>query len=223
MKVRLNRYQRKTERDTFEYIRSLDLKNTTVLDIGANKGIYSLFFAQQMLHTGAIWAFEPQPELKDHLHRISQVFSLSSLRIFDYGLSNQHTTAWLYRKATGHGGASLEVTNQPEKVKVRLKRLDDVVKDHPPKHPVSLIKCDIENHELQCLKGATSTLKRYHPTLIIECHDQLARSGELFEFLKSQGYQGTFFHRGTRLPLSHWAQYPYRKADTHRNYIFEYH
>lgn len=220
MQVRLRRYRRDTERDTFRYLKTLSLSDTTVLDIGANKGIYSLYFSKIMLKSGEIWAFEPQPELKKQLTKLQRLTG-PSLKVFSFGLSNSAHSEMLYRKKPGHGGASLEVNNQPEQVSIEVKPLDKVIESHPPIKPISLIKCDVENHELAVLQGAEATLRKYHPKLIVECHDEIARSGALFNFLESLDYTGFFFHEGIKHALNEWSSFPYRKSDNHRNYFFE--
>jgi hypothetical protein len=51
-------------------------------------------------------------------------------------------------------------------------------------HPV--IKIDVEGHELEVLKGAENTIKKYMPTLLIEIFN--FDTNEVPKYLKSLGY-----------------------------------
>ena len=74
-------------------------------------------------------------------------------------------------------------------VTVQRCTLDSVVYD-----PVSLIKIDVEGHELDVLKGATTVLEKDRPGLLVECEERHRPGGttEMFRFLESRGYIGFF-------------------------------
>ena len=57
------RYRLRAERDELAFVLSRDLRGATVLDIGANRGIYSYWMHRVVGATGQVIAFEPQPEL----------------------------------------------------------------------------------------------------------------------------------------------------------------
>ncbi|MHB8624631.1 MAG: FkbM family methyltransferase [Aggregatilineales bacterium] len=52
---------------------------------------------------------------------------------------------------------------------------------------VHFIKMDMEGAESKAIRGMTELLKRFHPTLLIETHGEVAREG--LKFLCSVGYQ----------------------------------
>ena len=52
---------------------------------------------------------------------------------------------------------------------------------------ISLIQLDVEGHEIIALKGAMQTIKRYHPTLIVEGWPE--KMGEIDSFMMSIGYE----------------------------------
>jgi FkbM family methyltransferase len=59
-------------------------------------------------------------------------------------------------------------------------------------HPVTVIKLDVEGHEVQALKGAADTLEATRPTLFVEVNSRSGgdRTDEVVGFLSSFGYRG---------------------------------
>ena len=78
MILRCWRYRYKSEVASINYVRSYLKKNTTMLDIGANKGIFSIYMSRSAGKKGKVIAFEAQPELKEYLLRIKKYFSLKN-------------------------------------------------------------------------------------------------------------------------------------------------
>jgi len=62
--------------------------------------------------------------------------------------------------------------------KLKLKRVD-------------LIKMDIEGEEYNALKGATKTIRRFKPKIIVEIHSKELRK-KILNFLKKYGYDLIF-------------------------------
>jgi FkbM family methyltransferase len=69
----------------------------------------------------------------------------------------------------------------------------------------NFIKIDVEGHELAVLEGGRQTLAAYRPSLLIECEARHRADGDVrpvFDFLKSLGYEGSFFVGRERRPLA---------------------
>jgi len=73
--------------------------------------------------------------------------------------------------------------------------------DHPP---VDLVKCDVEGHELEVLRGGERTLRRGRPALVLEIEERHRPDGgvaEVFDYLRSIGYEGRAARHDGLVPL----------------------
>ena len=203
------------------YLLSIDLKGKTVLDVGANIGIFSYWMSRTVGNTGHVYAFEAQPELETWLLDLKRTFKLTNLNIVNKALSDKAGKQTLYRSFVGAGGATFHYINNNElEIQVEKITLDDYIKLNGITD-VAFIKCDVEGHELSVFEGARATLEKFLPYLLFECHDECARSGELFSFLKTIGFDGFFIIDDKLVHYSLYDKYPYSKPTRHhRNYVF---
>jgi FkbM family methyltransferase len=164
----------------------------TVLDIGAHIGYYSLLCAKGVGPTGAVYAFEPRPstfaqlrrnvELNPGLNVYPQAMAVSE-RAERLGLSETNSSNTGTSYITGKGSADSGVA---------ATTLDEFVCEHGLTR-VDFIKADVEGHEVKVLSGATQTLDRFRPRVMIELSpDALQRFGDtsesVIESLRSRGY-----------------------------------
>jgi len=178
------------------------LKNDSVfIDIGTNKGIY-LYQAEKVIKTGKIIGFEPNPQMwkfAKHLFPKAQLINLAA--------SSQSGSTTLYIPKTDKGlqdtRASLEdLGENVEKVEIKAITLDLwTEKAGVPK--IDLIKIDVEGHEFDSIKGCENILKTIKPIFIIEIELRHAKYPihEIFDFIKSFGYEVFYFDRQLLKPL----------------------
>lgn len=159
---------------------------TDIIDIGANIGYNTLMFSDY----GTVHSFEPvYYQIVDM--NIKNNNLKNNVFIYNCALSNVECETSMYVPATGcqsatninYGGASLYEHEKlgDYKIDVSCKRLDDVYKGIP-----SIIKIDVEGHELQVLEGALNTIKTHMPMILIEIHDY--ETSEIPKFLEALGY-----------------------------------
>ncbi len=225
----------KSEVACIQYVRNADLAGSTVLDIGANKGVYSIYMSRAAGRQGRLIAFEAQPELGPHLENVRESFSLDNMTLVNQGLSREPGVLTMRRDKAGSGMASFH--NEPgagvDEIDIPVIRLDDYLDEHDV-GAIRFIKCDVEGHELPVFEGGKRMLERDHPTLLFECHDGEADRGVLFAFLTDLGYDGYFFHitpedhaslfhkgRSKLIEYSRFADFEHVKPGIHhRNYVF---
>jgi FkbM family methyltransferase len=156
-------------------------KNDVVFDVGACFGSFALPAAA----AGAeVWAFEPYPELWPLLQsNIDANPHLKSLiaRV-EYGLHKKQMTLTSDMWAKG-----------AEKIEVRS--LDEVFPEMGLTH-LDWLKIDVEGHEAAVLEGGEETIRKYKPTLLIECHTfHGVVTDKIEEQVRALGYAGEIVQR----------------------------
>ena len=225
----------KSERPSIRFVRERGLDGQCVIDIGANKGVYSYYLSRAVGSGGQVFAFEAQPELGVHLNAVREAFALSNLTIVNQGLSSEPGVLTMTRDVVGSGGATFGQMpgSGNERIEIPVTTLDNYFAT-VAHQPITFIKCDVEGHELNVFKGGKEILAEYQPALLFECHDDEAKRGDIFGFLDQLGYDGFFYHvspedhasllrsgRGRYVHYSEFEGYPYARPNVvHRNYLF---
>ena len=153
---------------------TLDLSNKTVLDIGANVGNHSVFFAT--VCGAKVLAIEPNIDNYLVLQKNSEGKSIIPVRILignggEY--SNIQTTA-------RNMGAIKFILKDDGNLGDLAYRLDGFGFQN-----VALIKIDVEGMELDVLEGARKLIDLCHPAIMIEVSDH---TKEIYDILKGYGY-----------------------------------
>ena len=157
---------------------------TDILDVGGNIGWNALMFSEYApVHT-----FEPlyHPVISKN---IAQNTTLHPITLHPMGLSERKQVLPIFLpkrdgSVCNYGGSSLApptaTSHEKVGVDVELDTLDAVYTGTP-----SLIKLDVELHELEVLKGAEHTIRKHLPSMYVEIHDM---SGPVPKFLAELGY-----------------------------------
>ena len=136
-------------------LRQLIQPGMTVVDVGANIGIYTRFFSELTGGSGRVFAFEPAPSNFKRLQE--NVGHLANVTLNHAAIGNCSGTISLFVSDelnvdhrtfdTGDGRKSLDVP---------LMSLDEHFFTH---QRVDLIKIDVQGYELSVLQGARRVLK----------------------------------------------------------------
>jgi FkbM family methyltransferase len=139
-----------------------------VADVGANFGYYTVQLSRLVGSTGLVHAFEPstafRQRLLDHLKRNR----CSNVTVSEFGLSDRTETLQLY---VGADTATLHWCDDRKRPvseeTVPLMTLDEYAEEVNLPH-LDFIKVDIDGHEPRFLSGATQTIQRFRPIMLIE-------------------------------------------------------
>jgi FkbM family methyltransferase len=163
----------------------------TVVDVGANNGVYTYALAKFGAH---VEAFEPLPECA----RAVAAFGSGNVRVHGVALSSTTGVKELFIPQTsGAVHTALASLTRPacafESVRVPVRRLDDYYLND-----VSFIKIDVEGHEIDVLKGAAETIARFHPLLLLEVEQRHLKvpMEQVFHEVSRLGYRGFFVLAG---------------------------
>jgi FkbM family methyltransferase len=141
---------------------------STVFDIGANIGWYTLNFAK-MSNVKRIYAFEPIPYTYNYLEKHLKINNIRNVSTFNFGFSDtvEEKTFYWTKKETGSASiANIQKRSRINKVKCKVTTIDKFMKNR--RNTIDLIKCDVEGAELFVFKGAVETLKKYKPIIYSE-------------------------------------------------------
>ena len=201
------------------FLLSRELTGATVVDIGANRGIYSYWMHQKVGDKGTVVAFEPQPELNAGLSRLRAAFKLNRLEIAGLGLSSTEADKHLVRPREHWGGASFEKAPNAgtEVLNVHVTTLDAYFQSHPGR-PIRFIKCDVEDHEFDVLQGSRQILEKDRPDLLVECRPDHPQN-KTVPLLASLGYAGFCFYGRGYAPIS---KYNELRSSLHRKALLNF-
>ena len=156
------------EREMTDVVKDKVKKGWHILDVGADIGYYSLLFSSKCGPSGAVAAFEPDPEPWPYLNENIKMFKYSNIYPFNFALSNHSGVGMM--KSGGKGQLFPDKEGTEEKTfTVKMFPLDDFWKELSWKK-LDLVKIDVEGAELSVLMGMEKVIKKYHPHLLIEIH-----------------------------------------------------
>jgi len=153
-----------------------------VLDVGANVGQYTLRLSELVGREGRVFAFEPITETAEILAAMARRARYRNISILNIAVSER---AGLVSFGVPKGEAGL-----PNYFQARVSGEGDrtipcfALDELPFPNRIALVKIDVEEHEVQVIRGMRKLIERDHPILIVEGHE-----GIYPEFLAAHGYR----------------------------------
>lgn len=171
---------------------------TTVLDIGAHQGLYTLLAAKLVGPNGSVFAFEPSPRERRALRLNLVLNRCRNVLIESVAVGVANTTATLHVVQDIHTGCNSlkppNVRSATRPIQVPVIRLDEwVQKRNVPR--VDFIKLDVEGAELTVLQGAEGLLLREpRPMILSEIQEVRTRpwgysATEIVRYLSERDYR----------------------------------
>jgi FkbM family methyltransferase len=161
------------------------------VDVGANIGLVTLHAASRVGPSGNLWAFEPNPDVFDHLllHLELNGIRCAALNI-GLGTASGFMTLKLFGRHTGKA-TLVDRTDEPARtVEVEIRRGDDTLKGLDTTKP-TVFKIDVEGFETPVVEGLSKLLDGDVAVLIEVSRLWLERAGssaeELHRMLERHG------------------------------------
>jgi len=167
-----------------------EARDKVALDIGANIGNHSIFFAKKFKK---VYSFEPNPVTYEVL-KINSNYAAEYKNVIpvNFGLSDIEGSLPFCINPSNIGGSSIIDENSPQikhSTQINVMTLDEFseLKDAS----VALIKIDVEGHELRVLKGAKTTILREMPAILFEqgAAEITEGSSSVIRYLDEIGYE----------------------------------
>lgn len=186
--------------DEMKIVEDAIRKASTIIDIGANIGAFSLHFAG-LNPKARVIGFEPHPRTYARAVKNIGLNSFSNIKLINLGLGRSKETVRLYEVNEHNPGMNRILATESDKpsVEIRIDTLDSVLAGMSV-GKVDFIKIDVEGYEMAVLEGAKQTLAS-KPLLFIELddvnlRDQGGSALQLVQLLRGSGY--TEFRRADR-------------------------
>jgi FkbM family methyltransferase len=146
-------------------------ENTIIIDVGANIGFESLYFARKY-PDNLVYSYEPTAIAYKCLSKSKAINNLENLKIFKLGVGEKSgqveihaATKGTYNKGLASIDSNFDLDNTFTKETIDIITLDDHVKEN---RRVSLIKIDVQGYEMKVLEGAVSLIEKDKPVIIYE-------------------------------------------------------
>ena len=198
----------------FKIIKILERKNffdskKIILDIGANDGM-SYNIIRKFTKKAKIISFEPNNYNFQNLKKkeqIDKLFKCKKIALSNFNQKKNFYTPYFKKYAiTQMAGISKSGVKKRlesslffkeifkiiylKKEILRAKKLDDF------KYNPCFIKIDIEGHELECIKGAMGTIKKFNPILMVEYDKKIC--AKIYLTLKKYKYKMFIYNKDNK-------------------------
>jgi FkbM family methyltransferase len=177
------------------YIRQFLKAGMVFVDVGANKGDFTLLAASLVGGTGRVYAIEPEPENCRWLARSIEENGFANVQLVQAAASDTAGEATLYLGPRS-GWHTLLSGRQPGDlgaVQVATIPLDELLGDTSR---LDLVKIDVEGAENSVIAGATQVLRRFRPTILIDTHPEMGVDLQQLEtHLRALGYRASRIDR----------------------------
>lgn len=182
------------------------MQGDTVLDVGANIGVYARFCSEFVGASGRVISLEPVPETFSYLSHNVRALRLQNVQCVNCAASDYDNDCdSMSIPQYPQGGANLyEATlSSGGNIRVKTAKLDTLF----PLLSPQFIKCDVEGHELACIRGAVGIIRRCQPKWMVEVTRR-----ETFDLFGSLGYTAFSYDGSTFVP--------YDSSRSATNYFF---
>ena len=188
------------------YLKKIARPGDTVLDVGANIGFHTLESWHAVGRRGRVISIEASPIHATAVRKNLAVNELPADDVVNLAVGDHKGEVSLGLPAGGNQGMFGVNAGSEASFSCPMERIDDVLASRGVS-ALSLIKMDIEGSELGALRGATETLARYRPAILIELNDSALKrcggsSSDVLKLLTGAGYDGWIISDARTPPIT---------------------
>ncbi len=179
------------ESDKTQTICSLLKPGQTFIDVGCNKGDFSLLAAKIIGKDGSVLAFEPEPDNCYWIEKSIKLNNYENIKLFQLALADSNEDAQLYlgEKSGWHSLVSNSDNTQKSTIEVKKRTLDSIL-DEAGNIGVDMIKIDVEGAEMEVLQGASTMFDNNSELIVLlDLHPHMGVNPvEVCGFLTENGF-----------------------------------
>ncbi|WP_353932510.1 FkbM family methyltransferase [Okeanomitos corallinicola TIOX110] len=225
VKYHYHQIRNRLEKEIF-YLQHLEINKKRSIDIGANSGLYT--YALSHL-SNVVEVFEPQTWCTEDIVSYTKI-SPANINIYNVGLADFHGSLNLHipvsegdysqlvkdvGNLTTGLGSFRQIEGEQKTVEVPVHKLDDY-----DFQDVGFMKIDVEGFESKVILGASQTIFREKPIILIEVENRHLEGKsitDVFEQISDFGYEGGFIHEGSFHKLADF----YPQIQAKQNYFLD--
>lgn len=156
------------EIETLEKLKEFHLDNKVIIDVGANIGNHSLYFAR-IINSLKVYSFDPNKKLAEIFNKNMKINNVENkVELRNIGISSEKGYGNLEIIEEDNWGANK--VSISEKGEFEIGILDELFETFESE--IGLIKIDVEGMELEVIKGAKNIIEKFKPILCIEILDE---------------------------------------------------
>ncbi len=155
--------ERVWEPDIVELFGKVYRRGGNIVDVGANLGLHSIALAKLAKGGEKVYALEPHPEIFPLTqYNCSKYKNIECIPKAASDCAAQFFMPSIL-KMENAGGVGLQTGKGEESLPVESISIDSLGLRN-----ISLMKIDVEGHEIPCIHGAQETIRRERPILVVE-------------------------------------------------------
>lgn len=139
-------------------------KGFRVLDVGANVGFHTLFFAELVGETGKVIAFEPIQINFEALIANIELNTFTNIEVKNFALSNKTEELLIDIDEDSKNPGAFNLFAPDGKTIIKTFRGDEIIKEAK----IDFIKIDVEGYESFVLLGLMESIKKSRPIIVFE-------------------------------------------------------
>ncbi len=200
------------------FMRDVIRQGDTVVDIGAARGMFTMFAAYLTGSTGKVIAYEPNPILRCILERDLLGNRIRHVTVSSKAAGSQVETRILavprHDSAAASFGAAAASDPASARYDAEVEPADKMLGQDKP----ALIKIATEGFETETVRGLKDTIARCHPVLVTDLSEcRLAASGssasEFVKLMADLGYLGFKIALSEKSEMADWSVRPLSPKD----------
>jgi len=153
------------EQDELTYLASRIRTGATIVDIGANTGNHTVYFAHVM-EARKVIPIEPSPQAIQALERAVAINHLTTVDLSKLGVGVGREAGTFRLQLSQRGGLGATSLAVDPAGDVRVVPVDTLIQE-----PVDVLKIDVESMEMSVLEGAKALIAQSRPLIFIEIAD----------------------------------------------------
>ncbi len=205
LKKRLERSIQKKDENEIDLLKKFIKPGTDSIDVGVYRGVYSYEMSK---YSKQVHSFEPNPIIFKYINENLKKI-IKNIILYEYALSDKNGILDLkvpirnkkfnkknYEEYYLMGRATVHKENKfqdYETFKINSRRIDDFKFDNK----ISLMKIDVEGHEIEVIDGAKITIEKNKPVLLVEIEEQHSKKNvnDSINYINTLGYNSFYYDK----------------------------